>query len=117
MHSPSRNEARNKASVYAEKPLIPKLIQSRFPGWTHFEIRAFHKRITPSQNTIDGKKRRARSRYVTGYIFLHLAREDGHVHPKPVKSIFKEKMTRRDFAAYARELTMDMDNSLTHVFH
>lgn len=112
----SQKEAQEKASIYQENPIIPYWIQKRFPGWTHFEVRAYHKRVGFSKRTCNGKKRRTRSRRVAGYIFLYLAKENGQIHPKPVKKIYLEGKTRREFAACARGLTMNMDNSLVHAF-
>ena len=113
----SRKKAIQRANIYQERPLIPKWVQERFPGWTHFEIRAYHQRLKFTKKTADGKKKRTRSRRVIGYIFLHLAKENGYVKPRPVKNIFIKNMTRRDFAAYARGLTINMDNSLIHAFN
>ncbi|MFA5986763.1 MAG: hypothetical protein WC819_05445 [Parcubacteria group bacterium] len=108
-----RKEALEKACVYAECPIIPTEIVSRFPKWTHFQICAYHKRVK-KQST---KGKLITSRRVLGFVFIFLARENGIVHAKPVRTIEIKRMTRRNFASYVRGLTTNMDNSLVRAFN
>ncbi len=112
----SRKDAFKKATIHTTHPSLPPEVRGKFPGWTHCEIRSYHRNIS-CHKTIRGKNVQKKSQRVEGYIFIHLARRNGTVRRAPTKKIrvaSSEKMTRRDFVDYARALRKNRNNFLAH---
>jgi hypothetical protein len=92
--------ALQRAATHAHRPEIYEPLNRAFQGWSHFMVRSYHKRITRCRP--NGKK--ITTRWVKGYIFIYLAHKNGKTSRKPICHIYIEKMTRKEFATYARTL-------------